>query len=183
MTRYELKKDYFMWMCQLVNANRHPRSRSYKLLLRALNETEFVYDDILDGNRAEDGIDLRYRFAYAKNYDQRMVASYLDDRSCSILEMMIALAMRCEEHIMSNPEIGDRLSQWFWDMVESLGLTDMYDRNFNQDWVDFVLERFLTKGYDTDGHGGLFQVPGYKGDIRTLDIWYQMCAYLETISQ
>lgn len=170
-------------MCQLVNARRKPQSCRYKLLLRHLNETQYIYDDILDGNREEDGINLRYRFAHDNNYEQRMIASYLDDRSCSILEMMIALAMRCEEHIMANPDVGNRLNQWFWAMISSLGLSDMDDRRFNADYVDWVLERFLTKAYAPDGNGGLFTVPGYKGDIRELDIWYQMCSYLESISQ
>lgn len=171
-----------MWMCQLVNANRHPRTRTYKLLLRSLNEKEFTFADILDGNRAEDGIDLRYRFAEEKHYDHRMVASYLDDCPCSILEMMIALAMRCEEHIMADPEIGDRFGQWFWSMIESLGLMDMDDRHFRSFEVERLLERFLNKEYAPDGHGGLFTVSGYRGDIRDLDIWYQMCAYLEKFS-
>lgn len=51
-----------------------------------------------------------------------MIASYLDNRPCSVLEMIIALAIRLEEHIMDDPDIGNRTGQWFWDMIVSLGL-------------------------------------------------------------
>ena len=39
--------------------------------------------------------------------------------------MMIALAIRCEEHIMDDPDAGDRTGQWFWSMLVSLGLGSM----------------------------------------------------------
>ena len=75
----------------------------------------------MDGNRAEDGIDLRYRFGHEQHYSDAMVASFLDDRPCSVLEMMIALSIRCEEHIMDDPDVGNRTGQWFWSMIASLG--------------------------------------------------------------
>ena len=83
---------------------------------------------------------------------------------------------------MADPEIGDRFGQWFWSMIESLGLMDMDDRHFRSFEVERLLEQFLNKEYAPDGRGGLFTVSGYRGDIRDLDIWYQMCAYLEKFS-
>jgi len=50
----------------------------------------------MDGNRAEDGIDLRYRFGYEKEYEGSTIASYLDNSPCSVLEMLIALAFRAK---------------------------------------------------------------------------------------
>ena len=104
-----------------------------------MHSVEFVYIIGMDGNRAEDGIDLRYRFGYERKHEGPMVATYLDDRPCSILEMMTALANRCEEHIMDDQDIGDRTGQWFWSMISNLGLGSMTDINFNRDYVDYVL--------------------------------------------
>ena len=134
----------------------------------------------MDGNRAEDGIDLRYRFGREYSYPDAMIASYLDDRPCSILEMMTALAIRCEEHIMDDPDIGNRTGQWFWSMLVNLGLGSMYDAKFDRYRVDRILERLLDREYGRNGKGGLFTVNNGR-DMRTTEIWYQMNYYLSEV--
>lgn len=76
MTRNELIDQYFDWMYQLVVDNRY--SKSYRKLFARLHDTEFTYTIPMDGNRAEDGIDLRYRFGREYSYPDAMIASYLD---------------------------------------------------------------------------------------------------------
>lgn len=181
MSRYELTEAYFQWMCQLVCNKRHAKGLSYRKLLRHLYCRDFSYSLPMDGNRAEDGIDLRYRFGNDLSIDSRVIASCMDDRPCSILEMMVALAVRCEEHIMDDPDIGDRTGEWFWEMVSSLGLDSMTDSNFIPWKVDDILDRFLERKYKRNGEGGLFQIPYCNADLRTVEIWYQMCWYLDSI--
>ena len=175
-----IRDEYYDWMCSLVLSDRRVRRRSYSKLLRYLHEREFVYILDMDGNRAEDGVDLRYRFAYDNRYTYPVVASYLDDGPCSILEMMVALALRCEEHIMDDPDIGNRTGEWFWDMISSLGLWSMTDSKFDESFVEKVIDRFLDRRYNRNGEGGLFTVEGCEHDLRTVEIWYQMCSYLNT---
>lgn len=177
MTRYEIKELYFQWMCGLVCKS--TQSRSYVKLMHELDCVEFTYRVPMDGNRAEDGINLRYRFGYERGYPDSAIASYLDDRPCSVLEMMIALSMRCEEHIMSNPEIGDRTGTWFWIMIFNLGLGFMDDLNFDKRTVDRVLQRLLDRKYLKNGEGSLFGRRSGRTDMRTVDIWYQMCWFLD----
>jgi len=165
-------------MYQLVVDNRY--SKSYRKLFARLHDTEFTYTIPMDGNRAEDGIDLRYRFGREHDYSDAMVDSFLDDRPCSILEMMIALSIRCEEHIMDDPDIGNRTGQWFWSMLVSLGLGSMDDRKFDRHRVDIILERFLDREYGRNGEGGLFTVNNGR-DMRRTEIWYQMNYYLSEI--
>lgn len=180
MTKDELIDLYFDWIYQLV-VNRY--SKSYRKLFARLHDTEFTYTIPMDGNRAEDGIDLRYRFGRENSFEDAMIASYLDDRPCTVLEMMAALAIRCEEHIMDNPDAGDRTGQWFWTMLVSLGLGSMYDAKFDKYYVDTVLERFLNRKYEYDGKGGLFTVNNGR-DMRRTEIWYQMNYFLrETIKE
>lgn len=69
MTELELNNEYFEWMCQLVCDERYNRRLSYQKLLRHLHSIDFQYTLPMDGNRAEDGIDLRYRFGYEKEYE------------------------------------------------------------------------------------------------------------------
>lgn len=181
MTRSELNNRYFDWMCQLVLDRRYTKGSSYRKLLRFLNHIDFTYTIAMDGNREGDGIDLRYRFGYENSYETSMIATYLDNRPCSVLEMMIALAIRCEEHIMDDPDIGNRTGQWFWDMIVNLGLNSMTDAKFDEDYAKEVIERFLDRRYEQNGEGGLFTVEHYNRDLRTVEIWYQMCWYLEEL--
>ena len=108
-----------------------------------------------------------------------MIASYLDNRPCSVLEMLIALAFRCEEHIMTDPDIGNRMGQWFWNMIVSLGLDAMDDSRFHEDRADYILDRFERRDYEPNGAGGLFTLNRPAEDMRRLDIWYQLMHYLQ----
>jgi hypothetical protein len=181
MTKNELNKEYFEWMYQLVCNERYPKRISYRKLLTHLHDIEFTYIIGMDGNRAEDGIDLRYRFGYERQYSKSMIATYLDDRPCSVLEMLTALAIRCEEHIMDDPDIGNRTGQWFWNMISNLGLSSLNDTRFDSEYLNRVITRFLNREYKRNGEGGLFTVKNCKHDLRTVEIWYQMCWYLDDI--
>ena len=103
------------------------------------------------------------------------------DGPCTMLEMMVALAIKCEE-IMDDASIGDRTGQWFWGMIHSLGLSSMSDRVFDRDYVDDVIARFLDRDYEPDGRGGLFTVRHCSHDLRTVEIWYQLSWYLDSIT-
>ena len=176
MTRETINTKYFKWLYNLVC---DPNSTSsYKKLFRLIHRTNFTYLIELDGNRAEEGIDLRYRFAYDNGIEYPIIAAYLDDRDCSVLEMMIALAIRCEEHIMEDLDIGNRTAKWFWDMMTSLGLEYMDDDNFDLMKAKEIIHIFLNREYKRNGEGGLFTIKNCEHDLRCIEIWYQMCLYL-----
>lgn len=181
MTRHEINNKYFDWMCHLVSDQKYAKRSSYKKLLTYLHNVEFVYIIGQDGNRYEDGIDLRYRFGYEYGIPIAIITTYLDDRPCSILEMLIALSLRCEEHIMDNPDIGDRTGRWFWGMISNLGLDSMTDSNFDIDYANEVIDRFLNRKYDHDGEGGLVTIHNCRYDMRSIEIWYQMMWYLDSV--
>ena len=177
MTR-DINSDYFEWLCSLVKDSKPLKNVSYKKLLWCLHSTEFVYFVPMDANRYEDGINLRYRFGDENNVEDPVIASCLDINPCSILEMMVALALRCEEHIMVNPEKGLMSGRWFWMFVKNLGLDDMHDARFDEDQADSVIQRFLNRDYSHDGEGGLIYIPNCQYDLRDMEIWYQMMRYL-----
>lgn len=144
-----------------------------------LHNIEFRYSIQMDENRADDGIELRYRFAREKRCEDYDI-DYLDG-PCSVLEMMIALAIRCEEDIMDDPSYGNRTGQWFWGMVVNLGLGSMTDSRYNKRFVDNCIDIFLNREYEPDGRGGLFRIRNCEYDLRTVEIWYQLCWYLDSI--
>ncbi len=171
-----IKEQYFRWICSLIGAN---TKRHYRLL-RHLDNIDFRYRIDMDGNREADGIELRYRFGYDANVSQVIIAAYLDNRPCSVLEMMAALALRCEEAIMSDPMYGNRVPDWFWEMVKNLGLYKLDDEHYNQTAVDRAIDIFLDREYLRNGKGGLFTLKRPEGrDMRNVEIWCQMCWYLD----
>jgi len=178
MTKDELINEYFNWIYRLVCDGKHIGRLSYRKLLACLHGIDFTYTVDMDGNREADGADLRYRFGYEQKYPDPLIAAYLDDRPCSVLEMMVALAIRCEEHIMGDADIGDRTGQWFWDMLVNLGLNGMNDKKFDREYTESVISRFLNREYGKDGKGGLFTIENCKHDLRDVEIWYQMCWHL-----
>lgn len=173
----ELKKDYFYWMLKKVGAiGLRP---SYLRLLEELFNTEFEFYIDMDANRYENGINLRYRYAYEKSISYGDMATELDHDWCSVLEMMVSLAIDCEEHIMYDPEIGDRTEKWFWGMIKSLGLMDQDDWHYDASKSRRIIKRFLKRSYKPNGEGGLFTLKHPREDLRNVEIWYQLNWYLD----
>lgn len=176
-----VKRDYFNWLYDIVASERYSEHVSFKELLMYLHCIEFTWFDSIskDANRASDGMNLRYRYGVKHGFKD--IPSCLDG-PCSVLEMMIALSIRCEEDIMDNPQMGDRTGQWFWGMVSNLGLGSMTDTRFNKQYIDEVITKFLNREYEPDGEGGLFTIRDCEYDLRDVEIWYQLCWYLDTIT-
>lgn len=181
MLEEEVNCGYLDWMYSIVCDDQYSKTTSYRKLFWFLYDTEFYYSLPMDGNRAEDGVDLRYRFGNENGYPDYVIASYLDTRPCSVLEMMIALSIRCEVHIMDNPDLGNRVGQWFWEMIVNLGLGHMTDDKFDPNYTDEAVRRFLDRDIERDGTGGLFRIDDKSRDMRSADIWYQMCWHLDEV--
>lgn len=168
-----MNEEYFKWLIKKIGNS--IIQRRYSKLLRYLYKKPFTYSIDLDENRMLDGLELRYEYADTTKQN-------LDDiffkRTCSVLEMMIALAVQAEVHIMDNPTFGDRTHIWFWEMISSLGLNDQTNSVYNPTYVDDVINRLLDRKYAASGKGGLFTIPNCKHDLRTVDIWYQMNWYM-----
>ena len=173
-----INDEYFDWLCEVVDSKRFSKHVSYKKLLMHLHNIEFTWFIPYDDNRADDGIMLRRKYALA-HHDEEL-SDYISG-PCSVLEMMAALAIRCEESIMDDTLFGNRTGQWFWGMIRNLGLSPMNDSNFDAEFVDDVIARFLNREYEPDGKGGLFTIKNCDHDLRTVEIWRQLSWYLGSI--
>lgn len=177
--RDQVNNEYFEWMYDIVCGDRFPKEHSYRKLLMHLHSTEFVWSIPRDKNRAENGIAMRFKYSY-KHTGTDDAERYLTG-PCSVLEMMVALALQCEETLMDDPAYGNRTGQWFWGMIKSLGLGTMTDDRFDRRYVEDVIDRFLRREYEPNGKGGLFTIKNCAEDLREVEIFYQLCWYLDTI--
>lgn len=169
-----VREEYFEWLCSLIEFN-HPKP--YNKLYRLLYDRDFIFTLQRDQNRAVDGVDLRYRFAYERGFTASEIEMSFGAKPCSVFEMMIALASRVEEHIMLDEGAGDRTKFWFQDMLTSLGLKDMADYVFDAREANYILDRFLYRQYASDGEGSLFTIKHCEEDLREVEIWYQAQQY------
>ena len=182
MIEHGINADYFEWLYEGMCGDRYSKNVSYRKLLERLHNINFRYTIPNDRNRASDGKNLRYSFAMAEGCEDNpeMITEYLEG-PCSVFEMMVALAQRCES-VMDDPKIGDRTGQWFWGMIANLGLNGMTDNRYDEQYVNDVINRFLDREYKSNGRGGLFTIRNCEYDLRDVEIWYQLCWYLDTIT-
>ena len=173
MTQDYMDNEYFNWLCGLVCNADDMEVYSFRKLLIHLHSRHFRYSLPMDANRANDGEQLRRR--YSSNYYE------MSEEPCSVLEMMIALAVRCEETIMDNARIGNRTGQWFWRMIATMELNGMYDENYDRRHVEERINILLNREYEPDGRGGLFLIRDCADDLREVEIWCQLLWYLDTI--
>lgn len=180
-----LNELYFKWICSIIFPNEITRNK-YTNVLKVLYETEFDYIIDLDENRQKDGIDLRYHFSYACKIPYDIVKNNFNIYKCSMLEMMTALAKRCEEDLMSDLNFGDRTDLWFWIMFSNLGLNNYDDSYWDPVYsyyeVKNILRKFMFREYNADGsNGGLFICPNSGYDLRTMQLWDQMGLYMNNL--
>lgn len=177
-------KDYFEWLCNIVGG-----FETHYFLLKRLFSREFYYEIAKDGNRAFDGIQLREiynnQLGYLDFAMQIVNGVRVDaniDGVCTVLEMLVALSIRCEHDIMYDPDEGDRTKLWFWTMLENLDIAKYDNESWNQEAFDDVnhkIDILLDRTYKRNGQGGLFPLNSkHTKDQRKTELWYQMNTWL-----
>lgn len=173
MTYVEMEDLYFKWIEEIIS-NDEVEASNYRKLLTFLNDIQFDYLIPMDDNRVVDGVELRYRFGYESCIPYPEIATYLDIKPASVLEVMVALSLRIEEQFIA----GDNIGRWFWIMIENLGLRSYDDLYFNKAEVDRIIKKFLKRDYEKNGRGSLFITNNRNKDMRNIEIGDQMHLYL-----
>jgi len=172
----EIRDEYFSYLCDIINVE--TRRTSYFILAGILHNRDFTWFVPNDDNRTMDGLKLREQFAEKARYNVLYALNF----PCSMLEMLIGVARRMED-ILYDCEQGDRTERWFWEIMSNLGLdryTDMkYEDMYGKERIDVLIDAVLARTYKRNGKGGLFPLKNPKKDQRKVEIWYQMCAYLD----
>lgn len=172
MSNLECSIQYFEWLLDKIEY-RYIRTEDYTLLLKYLYEREFTWIIPFDSNRAENGIGLRYEFKSEYGFTGRT-----DDKPCSVLEMLIALARDWEHDITYDFHKGDRSSQWFWTMIDNLELLNYPNLEFDSHEVEEILEVWLSRKFLKSGKKSVFPVKNWDTDQRNLEIWLQLQNYV-----
>ena len=131
-----------------------------------------------DIDREKDGLELRKEQIY-ELYEAQLTYP------CTMLEMIIGISKRMSEQLMDE-DGEDKTAQYFWEIMENLGLTCMDDDNFGWDTglaqkkIAKTCEILCKRQYNPDGTGGgMFPMPGLLGiNQKKMEIWYQMQEYI-----
>ena len=171
---WNLKSSYLDFLCKIVG-----RTYEYSQLLTFLHGVEFYSLVHNDENRLKDGEHLR------ENYIDEVGptrAPSLPNGPCTVLEMLIGLAFRLEFDL-SGGEYERPAADWFWVLVDNVGLT-FYDdyilkvRPEIHPEMGKIVLNLLDRRYDSDGNGGLFPLKNPRQDQKQVEIWYQMSAWI-----
>ena len=163
--------SYYAHLVRIVDPeNEHG---NYSKLLDRLFHVKYSYEyGSNDKNRAVDGEDLR------KKYTGYLPEDFRVGFPCTVLEMMVALAVRIEVDIMGEPG-DDHPERWFWAMVNNSDLRFLTDDQFDYDMFDNVTFDIMRHRFDEQGNGSFFPLKQKAGrDARQMELWQQANAWL-----
>ena len=155
---------YYEW---LVNQIETPGDRTYNELFERMHNFEFVWFVPNDGNRVQDGLDLRPEFLDGK-------AQNLQLEGATMLEILVSLSRR-----LAFIAGGDE-RQWAWRLLKNLKLNKMSDP-LTEDQakrIDDILYAVVWREYGDDGRGGFFPLKHAPEDQTKVEIWYQLNTYV-----
>ena len=174
--------DNYIWY--LYNLVQNGGENHRKLCMELFKNRFFITRSVpkRDIDRWKNGLELRktYDFCYDNDFDSEMRPI-----PCTMLEMIIGISKRMSEQLMDE-DGEDKTAQYFWEIMENLGLTYMDDDNFGWDTglaqkkIAKTCEILCKRQYNSDGTGGgMFPMPGVLGiNQKKMEIWYQMQEYI-----
>lgn len=159
-------KRYLRWLAKKVDIDMSQNvDTSYVLLMTAMLDKEFYSVVDMDANRIDDGLGLREEYFGAE----------MPDDLCSVLEVFVSLALRCESDILGGTASAGNI---FWDMLDNTGLDKFTDLQFDTDEVDYILDKILDREYGRNGEGGPFYAGNdFDVDMSKEELWWQMNIY------
>lgn len=167
----DLDAAYLEWLQDLVGPQE--QGIQHDRLLKHLLEREFVMLVPNDDNRCADGIALRKEFVRS---GRMLPTHHWMELGCSVLEMLIGVA----RHLSFTAE--GEVGEWFWHLINNLGLTRYSDNRYHRNRVDEIIERLVWRQYSYDGNGGLFPLQEPREDQRDVELWFQMESYILEMS-
>lgn len=158
---------YLDWLEEQIAST---KDKSYRELLERMHEKEFVWLVPNDDNRIEDGLDIRNEFFRRRTMSRQR---------CSVLEVLIGLSRRLA--FIAGGEPG----YWAWELLINLGLSRMSGHigKVRAETIDEILETLIWRTYESDGSGGFFPLGWPNKDQRKVELWYQMCAYIDELPE
>lgn len=180
----EIFKSYLEWLLRLINADNY-KGKSYIKLCSLLNKVPFEPVIKLDTNRVSDAQSLlRETYIQSKSEWYRMDDDNVMELSTcpvSFLELIISLAMRIDLDFMREINGVDNTRIYFWVLVRNLGILEFDDEHWGEDAIVSIVNRLnivQDRKYDFNGNGGLFPLENAEMDQRNVQIWNQLCQFV-----
>lgn len=171
-------KRYKHWLQDMAGPSPNPWLE-YNALFAIAFEMEFnhVPSIPMDSNRALDGMKYRRVFEISMETELPPLGK------CRMLEFLIAISNKMSDEVW-DPEDPEYVPEFFWTLIDNLGLlccSDDVVAVVGDQEIRNTFTNLLNRDYAFDGsEGGLFPLRGRPGlkDQRTVEIWFQMHAYL-----
>jgi hypothetical protein len=163
---------YLDWLYgQVVEVRPREPFRTYWTLLTQLYRIEFTWFVPNDDNRAADGLELRREWMAEFGIESDRDWFEL---GCSFLELLVGLSRRLAFETEAPPDY------WFWHLLDNLGFLEFNDANndYKGEFVNRRVKAVIDRKYAYNGQGGLFPLEHCSKDQRTVELWYQLSAYL-----
>lgn len=168
-----LDELYLTWLYrQIAEPELASPSKTYWRIAGHLFKKEFIWFIPNDDNRSEDGRYLRYEFIEDLGIEDADIDPDWLALGCSMLEMLVGLSRRLS--FLNDGEPRD----WFWRMMNTVGLRYNDRRPFSVDLVEEVLDNVIWRTYEPNGCGGLFPLKNPACDQRDVELWHQLHSYL-----
>ena len=172
-------QEYFEYLAGMVfDVDSDIPSQTYWCMLGQLHKTPYVWYIPNDDNRAMDGKDFRYEF------EPTSTQGWLYNEPCSFLEMLLGVARRMDFLLGEDLEgVKNYVGYYARELLRNCQLLHISDAEWTDESeaeIDAVLERIMEHKYNYRGQGGLFPIAKPVGrDMRAVEIWDQLCAYIE----
>lgn len=113
----------------------------YTVLLKRLDLLPY-FPNSRNTDRYEDAEQLRIRYGDDNNIAD--ILSYFSKEPITVFEVLLALSIRIEEKIMVDDKKGNRTSQWFWALVNDIGLCEYDDDRWDLDLIDNTVKEWMS---------------------------------------
>lgn len=162
--------QYLIWRCGLQKMTRYGR------LFGILHHINFEYVLERDDNRDGDGVELRNKYEIPYGFSVELEEAFYTQK-CSVLEMLIALAIRVDDEFIGDPA-EEHPEEFFMVMIKNLGLDKFNGNRYREDDVIRIIDRWMRRDFEKDGCGSPFPMKYDRRDQRDLEIWEQMNGYI-----
>lgn len=168
----DIEAGYFSWLLGHVENDRYKMDLREDLdnMLYVLYETVFLVDPRVpdDQNRVIDA--YAFREIYLDQlFDEELPYDFVV-REPSVLEVLVALSVRCEMDIMRDDDLGDRTGEWFWSMMDGLELVEIAENGGD---ILGRLDDFMCHKC------GLFCDNLDLKSVKKESLWSQLCRFLD----
>jgi len=169
-----LAEDYLQWLEPQIRDEFVNRGATYRHMLECMFDKDYVWLVPNDDNRLQDGLDLRAEFCFSHNVQPDHVLTH---KPSSFLEVLIGLSRRLAFVAGGTPQ------GWAWQLIVNLELPNMTDplSRYKVRKLNDIMDTTIFRTYQPNGLGGFFRLSWPERDMRKVELWYQMAAYISEI--